>query len=315
MEQNKIFTIAICAYNAESRIRRAIESVLRQYRYMELVKKFLLVDNNSTDKTKEIIDEYVKVNENIEYVFEPRQGLSYARLAAVLKTESKWIIFVDDDNILQKQWLDLASKYIQSRKDVGVFNGAIIPYIEETLNSKQKIILEETYKNLACTHLNEDQIDTSELLHPMGIPIGAGMVARTKLLQDLRREGWTKLSDRRGESLSSGGDIEISLYIKHRGYEYGYFPHMIIKHLIPLSRLTEEYIFKLIEGSTISCFQLRDELDFDSIFILKLKAFAKFILAKMSFTKKSYFKWRLRFYQSQVLIKCIQERNHKKGER
>lgn len=256
---NKIFTIIICAYNAKNRIYRTIESVLVQEKYNELVDQIFLVNNNSNDGTKEIMEKYSSKRKNLQYIFEKRQGLSYARLTGVLHTCSKWIVFVDDDNILRKDWLIRASEYIEREKKVGVFNGAIVPYIKESLSIEKKLLLECIYQRLACTHLNEKEIDVSQKKHPLKEPIGAGMVVRTDLLKDLAQRGWTKLSDRKGEKLSSGGDTEIARYIKSSGYEYGYNPRMLIYHLISSNRLKEEYILRLIKESAEDNFQLLQE--------------------------------------------------------
>ena len=68
--------------------------------------ELIIVDNNSIDETKELIKEY-KINSriNIRYIFERKQGLSYARNRGIKKAKGRIIVFTDDDIMVEKSWL------------------------------------------------------------------------------------------------------------------------------------------------------------------------------------------------------------------
>jgi hypothetical protein len=64
--------------------------------------------------------------------------------------------------------------------------------------------------------------------------------------------------DRTGKSLSSGGDNDIILTILSAGWEVGYFPQLQLKHLMPASRLTKDYLARVNRASSRSWIQVLD---------------------------------------------------------
>lgn len=244
-----MFDIIICTYNGEKIIKRAIESILRQKKFIEVVNNFYIVDNNSNDRTKELILNYEKGNKKIKYLFQPKQGLSNARLKGVQNVTSDWIIFIDDDNILDQNWLVNAKKYIKENLKVGVFNGAVYPLIEDELSVKERINLKVAYKGLACTHLKKEDINLENNIHPCKLPFGAGLVIKAKELKKLAEKGWLKSEGRKGcGKLVSGEDTEMVMAILEKGYLSGYMPKCQIQHLIDKNRLQEEYLISLFKS-------------------------------------------------------------------
>jgi hypothetical protein len=64
------------------------------------------------------------------------------------------------------------------------------------------------------------------------------------------------ISDRKGGSLSSAGDNDINIEILKAGWLTGYFPALVIKHIIPKERMQAAYIARLINNTNKSWVQL-----------------------------------------------------------
>lgn len=269
---NKKITIIICAYNSQNTLEEIIKSIVNQEGYNLYIDKFLLIDNNSSDNTKKIIKKYEKKFFNIKYFFEPKQGLSYARLKGVLNTKSEWIAFIDDDNILNKNWIKEAINYIEKHPEIGVFNGAVIPKIREKLNNKEKIHLKIAYKALACTHLKKEDIKNGFNRSNFG----AGLVARTKELKKLATQGWLRKTGRKGKKVSSGEDTEMINYIISKGFKTGFNDKMIISHIISKKRLDLKYLKKLYKSFQKNSFQRSNN---KCIYLLK-----KYIIGIITFS-------------------------------
>lgn len=304
---SNVFSIIICAYNAENRIESAINSILNQKGYNDLVNKFFLVDNKSTDNTANIMKKYEAQYNNIEYIFEEKQGLSFARLAGVNACNSEWIMFVDDDNILQDNWLIKAYEYIKDTPNVGAFNGAVIPEIKDRLTIKEENVLKNVYPGLACTHLKEKDIDYSQKKHPATIPFGAGLVIRTSPLKKMAVAGWTKSTGRNGEKLSAGEDSEMCLYVQKEGYDFGYNPNMLIKHIISKNRLSYEYATKLYQGFAEYYIVLnKDNLKTKKFIILTILRYIKAKIGLVIFMKtEKKLKWFLKLSMIDKYIEAI----------
>lgn len=240
---NKLFTIVVCTYNGEKFLNKCLTAIENLLKLREFTDRVYVVDNNSSDNTADIIKQYCNKNDLFEYVFEKRQGLSYAREQAT-KASTDWVIYVDDDNILGENWLVELKKTIEVHKDVGIINGAVIATPEGDLSREQKAILKVMYRNLACTHCEEPK--SGDI--PNTVPMGAGMCIRTEALKNIKKYGWLKLKGREGEKLSSGEDTELCERVIKQGYGYISNYKMKLYHIIPQIRLEEQYVIRLIEG-------------------------------------------------------------------
>ncbi|MFK8137539.1 MAG: glycosyltransferase family 2 protein [Bdellovibrionales bacterium] len=99
--------VVIPTYNREEVLERAISSVLSQS-FSEF--SLVIVDDGSTDKTKQLVGSLIEVDSRIHYLYQGNRGVSSARNLAIEKnSKSKWFAFLDSDdewlpNKLEKQW-------------------------------------------------------------------------------------------------------------------------------------------------------------------------------------------------------------------
>jgi glycosyltransferase involved in cell wall biosynthesis len=90
-------SVVICTYNRSSLLVRALESLEFQ-EPADLAYEVLVVDNNSSDDTRNVAQHFVeKRPPRFRYIFEPKQGLSYARNAGIANARAEDIAFTDDD--------------------------------------------------------------------------------------------------------------------------------------------------------------------------------------------------------------------------
>jgi glycosyltransferase involved in cell wall biosynthesis len=107
-------SILIPVYNGEKTIRQCLNSVIGQtYKDFEIV----VVDNNSTDKTKLIIMEFVKKNPKVRYAFEPKRSRGAARNKGVLESKADIIAMTDSDCVVGQDWLLRLTKPIRDRRE------------------------------------------------------------------------------------------------------------------------------------------------------------------------------------------------------
>ena len=240
------FSVAICTYNGAKTISRAIDAILVLEENGTLLKELLLIDNASKDNTKDICLSYAEKDSRVKYLYEKEAGLSNARRCAVQNASGDWLVYVDDDNVLDKRWLVELAATIEKNPEAGIINGASLAVAAEPLDEDEEMRLSLLYKSLACTHLK----GWDEPASPLSFPFGAGMCIKIEPLRKILSDGWLSLSGRKGASLASGEDTELATKCLSLGYTFVYNDKMRLEHLIPKARLSRDYANRLIKGLT-----------------------------------------------------------------
>ncbi|OQB44502.1 MAG: putative glycosyltransferase EpsH [Parcubacteria group bacterium ADurb.Bin159] len=115
--KNPKISIIIPVYNREKTLKECLNSVLNQtYQDYEVI----LVDNNSTDKTKEIIQEFQKKDKRVKYLFEVKKGAAAARYKGEINAKGEIILMTDSDCIVPYNWVEEMIEPIIKNKAVAV---------------------------------------------------------------------------------------------------------------------------------------------------------------------------------------------------
>jgi glycosyltransferase involved in cell wall biosynthesis len=188
---------------------------------------------------------------NARHVFETELGLASARRRGIYEARSDLLVFVDDDNILDPDYLSEALRIKVEWPMLGVWgSGAIIPEFESHPPDRLKRLL----PHLALREY--DRVYWGNVPHCIeSMPWGAGMCVRRSVAAEydrLDRESSVRISDRRGKSLMSGGDTEICWVACNVGLGTGTFPQLRVTHLIPKERTVEKYLLNLMEAKVIT---------------------------------------------------------------
>lgn len=102
--------VIVPVYNVECYLQKCIDSILSQtFRDFELI----LVDDGSTDNSGKICDEYAERNEKIRVVHTAHQGVSAARNKGLKENRGEYIAFVDSDDWLDRQYLEILYSVIR----------------------------------------------------------------------------------------------------------------------------------------------------------------------------------------------------------
>jgi glycosyltransferase involved in cell wall biosynthesis len=124
-------SVIIATYNRCESLKDTLNSLLAQEGSGSFDYEILVIDNNSKDKTKEVVESYLsKFNGKIRYLFEPKQGKTFALNRAIKEAKGEILAFTDDDVIIDKEWLlnifECFKKY-----DCDGIGGRILPlYLE-----------------------------------------------------------------------------------------------------------------------------------------------------------------------------------------
>jgi glycosyltransferase involved in cell wall biosynthesis len=122
--------VIICTYNRSASLSRTLESIRESSIPDSLEWELIVVDNNSADDTKAVVEKYQKLcNFPISYVKELQQGLSHARNRGINEASGRILAFTDDDVIVDRHWIGNIAKAFD-RYDVQCIGGKILPLWE-----------------------------------------------------------------------------------------------------------------------------------------------------------------------------------------
>lgn len=108
----------ITAYNSETFIAEAISSVLDQ---SCAVDDILVVDDGSTDKTREIVTSFS--HKGVRYVYQENQGPGAARNFGLQNTNGDIIVFLDADDVWLKDKTEIQLNYLSDHPDIAIVAG------------------------------------------------------------------------------------------------------------------------------------------------------------------------------------------------
>ncbi len=172
-------TVAICTYNRGDMLPQTIESVLAQEIPENTEWEFLIVDNNSKDRTRDLVQTYAAGNPCIRYIFEPQQGLTHARNRVLAEAKGVIVVFTDDDIQPAPYWLRNTVRAAAAHPEWAIFGGKVLP---SNPDSFPAWLTPEHYSPLAL--LDRGDAVLSLGLHT-GLLVGANMVLRPALLGDI----------------------------------------------------------------------------------------------------------------------------------
>ncbi|MBD2260342.1 hormogonium polysaccharide biosynthesis glycosyltransferase HpsE [Pseudanabaena sp. FACHB-2040] len=247
-------TIAICTYNGAARLPKVLQCLRSQRHSHTFSWSVLVVDNNSTDATAEVAQHYQvdwPQTYPLFYVFEPRQGLAFARRCAIEQTQSPLIAFLDDDNWPDPDWVAAVHAFGSRHPQVGAYGGQILPHYEVPPPTGFDQIA-------ACLAVNEQRLGPHRYSpHQWRFPAGAGLVVRRQAWLDTVPDQ-PRLKGVCGSALTSKGeDLESLSYLNLAGWEIWHNPAMQIEHFIPRHRLEPEYLIRLFRGIGLSRYPTR----------------------------------------------------------
>jgi len=127
-------SFVIPAFNEEFYLADCIESILRQTRGLEQITEIIVVNNASSDGTREVALRYPQVR----LVDEPHKGLTFARQAGFLASSGSLIANVDADSRLTDGWVDRVLRRFEAEPELAALSG---PFVYYDLTCSQQVFV------------------------------------------------------------------------------------------------------------------------------------------------------------------------------
>ncbi len=205
--------VIIATYNRAGSLERAVRSILAASRAPQSDFVITVADNNSTDATSEIVSRLAEEsNGRVRYLYEPRQGKSYALNTAVAASDGDLIVFTDDDIQAGEDWLGEIYREFATDPNLSMLTGRILLGSE----SIQRISYNSYEKRRYFTYPNG-----------MDFVWGANMAFRREVFH---RIGLFDVRLGPGRLFPSADDTELAYRGLKAGYRLLYAPNVLIYH-------------------------------------------------------------------------------------
>ena len=227
-----VISIIIPTYNRAHMLDITIESFVNQ-NYPPGEYEIIIVDNNSTDNTREIVNHWIKKSSiPIQYVFEKKQGVHYARNTGAKISQGDILYFTDDDMLSDPDLLTEIIKPFSIDDGIGSVTGKILPKFEKT--PPQWILDYCSNEILSLQDKKEDLIIA---------PYDCGVFS---CHQAIRRDVFFSSGGFNPENTAGvmigDGETGLNIKIADLGYKFAYTSRSIIYHMIPMNRTTLQYL-------------------------------------------------------------------------
>jgi len=241
-------SVLVCTRNPRPRhLERAIEA-LRAQTLAPKSWELLLVDNGSDAPLAARFD--LSWHPHARHVREDDAGLVPARVCGIRESSGKSLVFVDDDNVLNRDYLERALQIGAEQPHLGAWGGAVVGEFEETPPDW----IHDVRGLLSLREVPQNRWTNLPVLK--AAPCGVGLVVRRRVAlayadgvstRPLRR----RLGPRPGE-LTGHDDFDLAFSACDLGLGMGRFTALVATHLIPPERTDLAYLERMQECTAYS---------------------------------------------------------------
>ncbi|MFQ3214261.1 MAG: glycosyltransferase involved in cell wall biosynthesis [Marivirga sp.] len=233
-------SVIVCTYNRAQYIGKCLEHLAIQ---KASVKEYeiIVVDNNSTDGSVEIIKKIMNEFSDIPFAYflELNQGHTFARNRGITEAKGEILSFIDDDAFVEENFITAIQDHFNSNPTVAAIGGKIVPIYEgrePTWMSKYLLTL------VSALDLGQDVKEFPK----SKFPIGANMAFKKEVFEEYGHFNVTL--GRRADGLEGGDEKEVFMRLRKEHELIHYVPDVKVDHIIPEKRTTEAYIKGLGNG-------------------------------------------------------------------
>lgn len=249
------FSVIVCSYNPDRIIlERLVTAIAKLNAPVSLPVEYIFIDNNSSTPLSSypVLASFLEKETNSKCIIEEQTGLTEARTRGFREAAYEWIVFFDDDNEPDANYLINLENAISEHPQVYCWGPAEIKV--EFLNADKNAWVQQ--KKIYFQERNWGK--TSFGIAPVWqeyFPYGTGLVVHASVLEEYVKRIESRqysLSDRKGKSLSSGGDLQIVLTATDMQLAVGTIAGLKVNHLIVEKKATVSYLERQVYGTSSS---------------------------------------------------------------
>lgn len=227
-------TVAICTWNRCDLLRQTLERMAQLAIPAQLAWELVVVNNRCTDATDAVLTEF-ETRLPLRRIYEPQPGQSNARNAAIREARGEYVVWTDDDVLVDQAWLTEYAAAFDRWPDATFFGGPIAPWFEGEPPAWLRAGFGRVHAAFAVLDLGPSPVRLSA----MNFPYGANMAVRREIYTEVQYDPGLGL--RPGSSMRSE-ELALVRHLAAAGKEGRWVPGARVTHFIPRARQTVAYL-------------------------------------------------------------------------
>jgi glycosyltransferase involved in cell wall biosynthesis len=237
--------IAVCTWNREALLAQTLGSFANLIVPETIELQVLIVDNNSTDQTDQVIAKFQSSpfgsKHNVVSLYETRQGHTYSRNRAIASASGDLLLWTDDDVIVAPDWVDKYVRAANSNPGVSFWGSVIKPTFEKQVPAW----IEQNWETLKGCFADRGLGDQHVEFSTSQLPYGANFAIRTAVQKQFPFD--CDLG-RRGDQVLGEDELDLMRRLLAEGHRGVWVPNAVVEHLIPPERATEKFVYEYFIG-------------------------------------------------------------------
>lgn len=303
---NPLISIVICTYNNAESLAITLQQIIAQEISQAELIELIVVDNNSSHQTSQILKS-IETNKFIyRHYFEPRQGVSHARNTGFENAQGKYILYTDDDADIPQYWLEKYLKKIATSDADCMFGKISIIWDMPQPWWYDK----DRHQGLfAALDYGDKDLHIRTKRHPF---FSKNVCIKKSCLIEIG--GFDPTLGRKGNVLTGGEEILAYYRLIEAKKDVYYYPDIVVGHRLKLREYTEENITHQYLACAKPILQIAKLQPGKRLFkkplgVLEnqvkeiLHCFPRLVKAYLNKNRKEIFYQKLRFHRALLVIK------------
>ena len=222
-----LISIIVPTYNRSEMLRGAIESLVHQKTGENFSFEIIIINDASTDDTNKVVREIISHSQGlVRCIHGEGKGYTSALNKGVAESRGDWVALFDDDELAAKDWLKELFAFAEKTGAHCVGGSRLLAIPEDILFQLGPV----------CRGLIGEDLPNCEMreCNSRTLPIGGHML--------IKRSVFDSIGVFDEKMLTGGCDRDLVLRMMDAGFVVGLTPKAVVRHLIPVARLTPEHL-------------------------------------------------------------------------
>jgi GT2 family glycosyltransferase len=237
----QMISVVICTWNRSTLLRKTLEHMTLLETPPGTRWELIVVNNNCSDDTDLVINEFA-TRLPLVRLFEPSPGKSHAANLAVQNATGAYIIWTDDDVLVDTDWLTAYLQAFSQWPDASVFAGGIDPWFEK----EPPRWLERAFSKIAAAYAALDYGPDGFEMSQQTPPFGANMALKRSAHLSEAFDG--RLGPRPNSGIR-GEETSLVRRLISAGHTGRWIPEARVRHFIPAERMSLAYLKQYFIGA------------------------------------------------------------------